>query len=336
MENLVRSILENYYEGEKLEKQIKRHMKVENRYVSSIAKWINKYGFDIAKNKFDEYYKNAKIRNTLEGYIQRYGKEKGTELYYEKNSRLSVGVNALRKNGYSEDEIKTIREKHSKNSEISKDSFIKKFGEIDGKQRWEEHLKTIRFSSKRCVEYWITRGYTLVEAQNKVSKSQKRDLQFFLERGWSEEQYLELNKKRTNGWFTDESIKKRHSATNSKIQFEFTQELFEKCSEEIRTKFVGQPITKHCGLIRFNDEQRSYCCPDIFIDDFIIIEFDGSYWHSKIKERDEYTTSLLTDLGYSIIRVVDLDYIENKEKTLQKVIDFIGTEYESKKHQEKD
>lgn len=50
-----------------------------------------------------------------------------------------------------------------------------------------------------------------------------------------------------------------------------------------------------------------------------IIEFDGDYWHSKseAKERDAQKQKFIENLGFKVIRIKELDYIENKQNIVK-------------------
>lgn len=324
MENLIRTILSEYYYGRELEEKIKRHLRTD-RYVASIAKWIDKHGFDQAKEKFKEYYEKQKAKLTLPYYIEKHGLELGTELYAEKNSKLSVGENTLRKSGKSEDEIREIKENHSRKSSITLESLQNRYGAKEGKRKWEEIITKKKFGSKRCVEYWIINGYTLIEAQEMVGKEQKRDVHFYLEKGYTEKEILDLRKRQTKGFFSEESIKKRFSKQNSKKQIDFSQLLYDSLCADVRKIFKGQPITTDANLISFgpNEYNRKFFCPDIMIGRELIIEFDGDYYHPEGNERDLQTNELVEKMGYTIHRVKESEFILNEKITIDNTASFI-------------
>jgi hypothetical protein len=133
--------------------------------------------------RYKELREKDKIKNTLKGFIGRYGEEEGTKRYYEKNKKLSVGVENLRRNGFSEEEIIEIRKKHSKGSKTDLETMIKKYGKVEGAKRYQEKMKNHYnpWSYKSVME---KNGLTEEEAKKVVSKRQKRDEEFFYKKIW--------------------------------------------------------------------------------------------------------------------------------------------------------
>jgi len=80
------------------------------------------------------------------------------------------------------------------------DYWIEKYGPEDGPVKFEEYKNkqrdncrkgiedrkkrghNFRESSVRCIEYWLKRGYNKSEAEEMVSRSQRRDLDFFVKK----------------------------------------------------------------------------------------------------------------------------------------------------------
>jgi hypothetical protein len=113
---------------------------------------------------------------------------------------------------------------------------------------------------------------------------------------------------------------------SSKIELEFNQSIFNFLNEEQKNKFYGAPITKPFYL---NVEKEKYdlvcVVPDIKIGN-LVIEFDGTYWHSlsKNKERDCLKNQIYEDHNLILKRVDELEYINNKTKILEETIIFIN------------
>lgn len=57
-----------------------------------------------------------------------------------------------------------------------------------------------------------------------------------------------------------------------------------------------------------------------------IIEFDGTYWHSKSSFKDKKRDEYLISKGYDVLRVKEENYKENKEKVIEQCINFINNE----------
>ena len=73
---------------------------------------------------------------------------------------------------------------------------------------------------------------------------------------------------------------------------------------------------------------ESYILPDFFIKDKKkIIEFDGTYFHRRTPENDKREDIRNDDIiksGYEVYHVSEFDYKQDKEKVINKCIDFIN------------
>lgn len=87
---------------------------------------------------------NSRGKNTLSGFISRYGESIGTERYNEFCAK----------------------------SKHTKAKYISTHGEIVGTQLWDDYVIKKAFTSKRRPEYWIARGCSPDEAHNLVKHHQ--------------------------------------------------------------------------------------------------------------------------------------------------------------------
>lgn len=71
-------------------------------------------------------------------------------------------------------------------------------------------------------------------------------------------------------------------------------------------------------------EHSKYCFYLDFKYDNKIIEFDGDYWHRETNEYDNVRDSVLIEDGYEVYRVKECDYMENKQKTIEKCVEFLN------------
>jgi len=144
---------------------------------SSLKVLIFKFGKEEGTTRYKKIQSNQKGKGNLNFYVSRFGEKEGRKKYVEKNKRLSVGFDSLKKRGFTDGEIKIIKEKHSRNSVISKDNMIKRYGKKQGEIKWEEAQKN-RANIWR-VSYWIKQGLSENEAKEKIKKIQTRDLKYF-------------------------------------------------------------------------------------------------------------------------------------------------------------
>lgn len=165
---------------------------------SSMKVLTFKYGKENAIIRYNELREKDKIKNTLIGFINRYGEEEGTNKYYEKNKKLSVSVESLRRSGFSDAEIINIRDKHKTNSKTDLKTMISKYGEKEGlvrhTKKMENHYNP--WDYKRIMSY---SGVTENEAKKIIGIKQTRDKEYYANKYGYEigiEKYDNANKKR--------------------------------------------------------------------------------------------------------------------------------------------
>jgi len=339
---------------------------------SNLKVLIFKYGKEEGIYRFNNTKEKHKIKNTLQGFIMRYGEKEGPSKYYEKNKKLSVSVESLKLSGKTEEEIYKIRSIHKQKSAQTLENFILRYGDKLGKEKFKIFNENNRISYRSINQLINRRGLTEEEAKKIVKSIQIRDEKFYIKKYGKElgqQKFEETNKKRafanTKQYYIEkygddgiemyEKILKKRIYTlskeyyiekygdkkgievylnnkiknrdqyngDSKIQLKFAQQLYNALPEHIQNQFIGPPITQS-KIIYINSEDIKISIPDILIQN-IIIEFDGNYWHTlpDIIVRDLLKTKILTEKGYNIIRVNELDYIKDKYSVIQNVIEKI-------------
>jgi len=72
---------------------------------------------------------------------------------------------------------------------------------------------------------------------------------------------------------------------------------------------------------------KSYILPDFFIPSLeLILEFDGTYYHrntTENKERERRRDENIKKSGYTVLHISEKEYINNKELTILKTVNFI-------------
>lgn len=112
-----------------------------------------------------------------------------------------------------------------------------------------------------------------------------------------------------------------------------SQELFDAIYERLSIELKSECYYATCKTENHNKEfaktdkehNTSYFYDFTLSHKKIIIEFDGSYWHSKegAKERDEQKQKFIEDLGFKVLRIDELDYYKNKDLEIRRCIEFI-------------
>ena len=207
MKTIILDILICAYGEEKANKKLEQHLLVVgNTY--TIAKLINKFGVEKAKELFLAKVKQDSKRGTLQYYVEKYGEEDGLLKYKEKNSKLSVGVNALKLSGKTDEEIEKIKKTHSSKSAINIKNYIDRFGFEEGTRKFKEWESTHSYRSCWSVDFYTSRGVSKEDAILLISKKQIRDYAFFKERDWTDDQYIDYCKRKTIGFRKEYYIEK--------------------------------------------------------------------------------------------------------------------------------
>lgn len=98
------------------------------KYLNTINYWVEKYGDDLGKIKYEEYKKNQ-IKNASLGYKKRL--EKNPNTFIDSSiRRIEYWINQ----GYSEEEAKLMV---SKKQSRGLDFYVKKYGEDEGLKKWK-------------------------------------------------------------------------------------------------------------------------------------------------------------------------------------------------------
>lgn len=146
---------------------------MENIMAKKLEWYIAKFGIEDGTKRHTKIRENigksSKGRNTVEGFIKRYGKEEGTRKFNE----------------------------FSKKSSHTKELYIERFGLDEGKKKWDEFVNKKTLSSIRRKEYWIEKGYSDQEAVKQIKLLQDNGSLKHYEKKYGDnglEKYLEKNK----------------------------------------------------------------------------------------------------------------------------------------------
>lgn len=178
-------------------------------------------------------------------------------------------------------------------------------------------------------------------------------IDYYIKRGFNEDEALQLIKKRQTTFSLDICIDKYGKDDGLKIWLK-RQEKWAKNYKKQNFSKISQTLFKEIYKKIKNDYKEIYFAildknknydesgknyeyylklndilikPDFFIKDIKkIIELDGTYYHRKNSEnikREKYRDLQIIKSGYKVHHVLELDFKSNKEKTIKKCIDFI-------------
>ena len=327
MRDIILGILTRVY-GERLAlRRLDKHLNPKPRaYV--LGNLIPKYGPEAAELMLVKYNEASKRKNTLDGFISRYGEELGKQKYLDKNKKLSVSVEALRNAGKTDDEIRDIRNRHSKNSPITLELSIQRYGDELGSTFYNQYVEKHKNISVRCVNGWISRGYSHEDAVKMVSDVQNTStLDKFISRYGDDlglEKYIETNTKKTAHITLSNGV--------SELETLFLNDLDSLLSDS-SCCFRTHPI---------QDGELTYYCDYFHSNTRKIIEVFGDFWHmnpekyscgdmnnvmkaraSDVWEKDKKRLESLHQLGYSTLVVWEADIKKDRHACLIKAKEFI-------------
>ncbi len=202
--------------------------------------------------------------------------------------------------------------------------------------KWDKQKSTFRPTSKCCRYFYnytslyhlqlvngVVQGYILYfNTRLKNSRKGIRNLEWFQNRYPNGEE--EYNNHYRN------LFNRRNTAMFSKI----SQELFQKLNcyipEDIARKYKLQYANSGYGeyRINLNNEDKKIIGKErvtLFVDFKLgnkIIEFDGDYWHDE--KEDIKRDLILERKGFSVLRIKESEYKNNKQKEVEKCLKFLN------------
>lgn len=249
----------------------------ETGYKTNNYRFLEKVFLELPFDKFDK-----KIILNLVKFISNY-KKSSISLSYEPLYW------SLRKN-ISLKEAEKIVNEYKKNKSTSKEGFISRHGEDVGIKMYEKFQQTSAYSSsdewfinkygenwkenkdyymrrrsKRCIEYWICRGYSLEDSKIKVGEYQISTSgvhkKYYEERGYSNEEIdvilTHINHKKKNHIRNTKYLKEKYPDSWKEIYLE-SSEKYRKRMEELGVwieKSIIDDFRKYKSLVnRYTNE----------------------------------------------------------------------------------
>jgi len=280
----------------------------EEEYSNYQRRDVHFYGED----KFKKVISKIKYKNSIERYIKDYGSE-GIKKY--KDIQKSKDSSSLKHfmNLYSEDEAKIRYEEKKKKCLVDKQSYIKRYGEIQGLEKFMSAQKSrIEKLNKRLED---------MSEEDRRKLWDKSSLDYFI----STYGVVEGEKK-----FKEHCIKTSPGKT-SKESLLFLKQFVDKCKEYNLKYYIGDGDKKEYFIYDETERKISFydfCIPELKI----IIEYHGSMFHfnpkynyknnfikltgkslNEMREKDTYKRRLAKDNGFSIFEIFDTD-VNNLDK----------------------
>lgn len=224
----------------------------------SLLGYITRYGEVDGPIKHKLYWETTNFSTSKAAFIRRHGDEIGGIKHTERSKRVSDWAKGI---GIDEDEFNARNKRksdsqkaltHSRDN-LSCESFQKRYGIVEGKQRYIQYCIKSREYNPLCYEYYYVKGFTELEAKQAVHEEQCR------------------RNSTTIGHASKESLK-----------------IFIPIYKLLRKKGIARDdiMLGVSGSREFRIKTKE----NLFLYDFyikplnLIIEYNGLYWH--IKEKD--------------------------------------------------
>ena len=221
--------------------------------------------------------------------------------------------------------------------------YIFKYGQEEGNKLWlikqQEHKNGLH--SKRCLPYWLNKGYTEKEAKIEISKIQSTfSLKICIEKYGPEQGLIKFNERQLK-W--QKSLYK-----NGKLKSgysEVSQELFFKIIESIEINDLNYFIfAKKGGEFVLNSNNGFYRYDFTDLKNKRIIEYNGDDYHGnpnkyrandfpnpfkknvtaqELWDKDELKRKLAEQNGFEVLVIWDSDYKRNKNLVIDKCKEFL-------------
>ena len=296
-------------------------------------KYIEKYGEIEGDKKWNSYIKTKGLNK--DEYLKKYGGVEGEILWENLNKKKSYGSS---KSGiqdkYGKDYYDSmIRSRNYKNSLLY---YIEKYGENDGKNRWENYTKKKDSCSFNAILKKYDGNFLLAEAAYKNNIMKISPIYSKLKELYGEEVAVEKYKSKVNFNLTlPIHTTKPHLKSKNGCVSKSSNLFFEDLKKETGKNLIFG--NKKTELKLFNEEFLEFYYYDCFDESSnTIIEFNGVTFHPKENQLDfvnvgnkkQYEESFTKDqrkinfaksLGYNVY-VVWSDEIHRKHERLNKLI----------------
>jgi ribosomal protein S16 len=296
--------------------------------------------FDIERyEKYLAYRIENKYANTVESYVLKHGEEKGLKLR-DVSINLSKKINTpyrieywLNK-GFNELEAANKILEYKKNKATSLDGFIKRHGFVDGvnkfevfqntskhtrgkymelygelgEEKWLEYVNKKKYNSVFRKEYWVNKGYSEVESEEKrkefhVNNLNTSSVQYWVSKGLNTEDAIN----KVYEIYDKKQVKFRNASKAS-------LKIFQKVINEIKKLNLSYKIgVKGNGeLALYSSEHKKLYYYDFTIPELkLIFEYHGEKFHPhhSIKSDED----LLEWTTFYLVR--DNDKFNKEKKT---------------------
>lgn len=243
------------------------------------------YAFNIPRNEAEK--SNKKYSWTKEKAIEKYGLEKGSEIwngYVEKQSKTNTYEYKKEKYGWTKEEF----DEYNRSRAVTLNNLIKRHGEDLGLKIWEDYVN--KQSETKSLN-WMIKKYGEEKARE-INSQKSLTLENFIRKYGEKEGSMR---------WEEYSIKRYNPYS------QISQELFKMLDEHISKKYTTYYATKNGEWFVRGKNQLYYL--DYFIKELnICIEFNGNAWHGNPNMFNP------NDHCHPIYRDITAKDLQNKDK----------------------
>jgi hypothetical protein len=274
---------------------------------------------------------SEKYAITLQNQIKKYGEVEGTlrwKEYCNKQAYSNSFEYKQIKHGWSKDDF----DKYNKSRASTKTSFIKRYGEQEGTEKWKKYCELQSYAGCK-VEYFIEKygEQEGIEKWKKINRSKGRSFESFIEKYGEQEG----TKRYVNSWNSNK-FKNGSDIANS---------LWEEIIPRFKDIKIYCAINENGEFGKFNNISKRYCFYDFVIPELkFAIEFNGDIFHANPKkykpneiprfrgnkktslemwEADSIKQNILTEIGYDVIIIWESDFHKDCEGTIENICNLI-------------
>jgi len=246
---------------------------------------------------------------------------------FERNSRRPIRKEYWIKKGYSQEEseklaIETKNHNNKKGARIGIEDDIR------------------RATSKRCVEYYTSRGYTHEESLVMVAKSQIKFSKDICVQKYGQDKGEEIWRDRQDRW--QATLNAKTSLEKARInRLKLTKGITVSRIEKLILEHIKTTIPNVIHQFTLNYLDKKQYIYDIMANKKII-EYNGDFWHanpkmyssdfinprSKIKAVDKWASDhekiqYARTAGYEVLVIWESDFKKNEKEVLEQCIQFL-------------
>ena len=286
---------------------------------------------DLPTKKYKKLFPDAPISclKDKKNISKNSGKHMKTEKYKKMFSEKVKGSkNPMHRSKTSEEFRKSI-------SPFSIEFYNERYPDLTLEKRYEKLHEFAKNAAKdridpTTIEYYLKKGLNQKEAEQALKNRQTTFSKEICIEKYGEERGLEIWMNRQEKW-----LKNLPKLNYSKI----SQKLFVEIWKELKNRYNDiyfATLDKKTESIYNKDDKNfeyrlktneSFIKPDFYIPSINkIIEFDGTYYHrnnTENKKREEKRNKLINDMNIDLLHISENDFKKNKEKTIQKCVNFI-------------